>query len=30
MSVPKVGEYKRGTAGYNGARILKKFALIPE
>jgi len=28
MSVPKVGEYKRGTAGYNDARIRKKFALI--
>jgi len=28
MSVTKVGEYKRGTAGYNGPRIRKKFALI--
>jgi hypothetical protein len=29
ISVPKLGEYKRGTAGYNGARIRKKFALTP-
>jgi hypothetical protein len=27
-NVPKLGEYKRGTAGYNGARIRRKFALI--
>ena len=30
ISVLKVGEYKRGTGGYNGARIRKKFALIQD
>ena len=30
ISVPKVCEYKRGTAGYNGARIRKTFTLIQD
>jgi hypothetical protein len=28
MSVPKLGEYKRGTAGYNGARIRRDLPLF--